>query len=109
MKDRIMQAFAAAQITALDAQDLPETLTFPCVVVWDAGVRAVGKTTGMREIRISVWAKESIQVMALAAKSRTALQPLHALREIEVEDEGHWDGAMEAFCYEMRFQMLCGR
>ena len=52
---------------------------------------------------------ESVQAMALAAKVRTAVRPLDALREVESEDEGHWDSAMEAVCYEMRFRMLCGR
>lgn len=109
MKEKILQALTTAGIAAHDADALPETMAYPCVVVWDAGVRALGKTTGMREIRASVWARESVQAMALAAKVRTAVRPLNALREIESEDEGHWDSAMEAVCYEMRFRMLCGR
>ena len=109
MKEKILQAMSAAEITAYDADALPETLAYPCVIVGDAGVRAMGKTTGMREIRASVWARESVQAMALAAKVRTAVRPLSTLREVESDDEGYRDGAMDAVCYEMRFRMLCGR
>lgn len=109
MKEKILQALITAGIAAHDADALPETMAYPCVVIWDTGVRAMGKTTGMREICASVWARESVQAMALAAKVRTAVQPLNTLREVESEDEGHWDSVMEAVCYEMRFRMLCGR